>query len=298
MSLRIAFQASLGYRHWPFMNVISSLKAIGYDGIEWGTTHFDPDKGSVEAKRIVDATREAGLEVSRIFNHEDLVSLDEAERQSRIERTLTVIEIAGECGVSNVGTASGPAPWDPNSPKIPGDISEGAAWDQVIDAYRQFEFAGRKAGVLISSEGVFGMVACDFFSHKFLIDTIDSEFVGVNYDPSHGILSGNFDVAWNIRQWGDRIIHCHLKDAVGISQRPGEFIFPLLGEGRVDWSDFFDTLEEMKFDGFAAVEFESFSYLARVLGGDPEAAARISFEQVNALRSVAANSESGHTKEG
>lgn len=296
MSLRIAFQASLGYLHWPFADVILSLKSIGYDGVEWSTAHFDPDKGSVEAKRIVDATRDAGLEVSRIFAHEDLVSLDEAVRQARIERTLTVIELAGECGVSNVGTMSGPAPWDQSSPKIPGDISEGAAWDQVIDAYRQFEAAGRKAGVLISSEGVFGMVACEFFSHKFLIDTIDSEFVGVNYDPSHGILSGNFDVGWNIRQWGDRIIHCHLKDAVGISQRPGEFIFPLLGEGRVEWSDFFDTLEDIEFDGFAAVEFESFSYLARVLQGDPEAAARLSLDQVNALRFVATNSGSGYTK--
>ena len=241
MSLKISFQASLGYRDWPFADVISSLKSIGYEGIEWSTAHFDPTKAVAAARRAVDATREAGLEVCRIFAHEDLVSLDDAERQARIDRTLAVIELAGECGVSNVGTMSGPAPWDSASPKIPGDISEGAAWDQVLDAYRQFESAARKAGVKISSEGVFGMVAHDFFSHKFLIDTIDSEFVGVNYDPSHGVLSGDFDVAWNIRQWGHRIVHCHLKDAVGISQRPGEFLFPLLGEGLVDWSAFFNT---------------------------------------------------------
>ncbi len=241
MSLKISFQASLGYRDWPFADVISSLKSIGYEGIEWSTAHFDPTKGVAAARRAVDATREAGLEVCRIFAHEDLVSLDDAERQARIDRTLAVIELAGECGVSNVGTMSGPAPWDSASPKIPGDISEGAAWDQVLDAYRQFESAARKAGVKISSEGVFGMVAHDFFSHKFLIDTIDSEFVGVNYDPSHGVLSGDFDVAWNIRQWGHRIVHCHLKDAVGISQRSGEFLFPLLGEGLVDRSAFFNT---------------------------------------------------------
>jgi sugar phosphate isomerase/epimerase len=296
MSVKISFQASLGYTEWPVADVITSLKGLGYDGIEWGTTHFDPEKGLAACRNVVDATREAGLEVCRIFAHEDLVSLDDAERKARIDRTVAVIEMAGECGASNVGAMSGPAPWDPASPKIPTDISEGAAWDQVLDAYRQFEAAGRKAGVKISSEGVFGMVAHDLYSHKFLIDTIDSEFVGVNYDPSHGVLSGDFDVAWNIRQWGDRIIHCHLKDAVGISQRPGEFIFPLLGEGRVDWSAFFNTLDEIGFDGYAAVEFESFTYLAGVLHGDPEAAARISMEQVNALRSAAADPEAGHRK--
>ena len=296
MSVRISFQASLGYREWPAEKVVASLKDIGYDGIEWGTTHFDPEKGLAACRQVVDATRDAGLEVCRIFAHEDLVCLDDAERQTRIDRTVAVIAMAGECGASNVGAMSGPAPWDPAAPKIPADISEGAAWDQVLDAYRRFEAAGRKAGVKISSEGVFGMVAHDFFSHKFLIDAIDSEYVGVNYDPSHGVLSGDLDIAWNIRQWGDRIVHCHLKDAVGISQRPGEFVFPLLGEGRVDWTAFFNTLDEIGFDGYAAVEFESFAYLARILGGEPEAAARISMEQVRALRSAADVAEAGHRK--
>ncbi len=293
MSVRISFQASLGYNEWPAAKVIASLKGIGYEGIEWGTTHFDPTKGLAHCREVVDATRDAGLEVCRIFAHEDLVSLDEAERQGRIDHTVAVIELAGECDVSNVGAMSGPAPWNPAAPKIPRDISEGAAWDQVLDAYRQFEVAGRKSGVKVSSEGVFGMVANDFFSHKFLIDTIGSEFIGVNYDPSHGILGGNFDIAWNIRQWGEHIVHCHLKDAVGISQVPGEFIFPLLGEGRVDWTAFFNTLDEIGFDGYAAVEFESFAYLAKVLGGDPEAAARISMEQVRALQSAAADAGAG-----
>ena len=119
MSLKISFQASLGYRDWPFADVISSLKSIGYEGIEWSTAHFDPTKGVAAARRAVDAPREVGLEVCRIFAHEDLVSLDDAERQARIDRTLAVIELAGECGVSNVGTMSGPAPLGLRLPENP-----------------------------------------------------------------------------------------------------------------------------------------------------------------------------------
>ena len=284
MAVKIGFQASLGYRLWPAHEVVASLKSIGYEGVEWTTAHFDPAKTGADSPRnLIEMTRNEGLEPSRIMAHEDLVSLDEDERQSRIGRTLEVIEAAGECDVATVGTMTGPAPWDADAPRIPDDISEGAAWDQVLDAYTRFDAAARKAGVTISSEGVFGMVAHDFYSHRYLIDALDSPVQMVNFDPSHGILSGNLDVGWIIRQWGSAIVHCHLKDAVGISQRPGEFIFPMLGEGRVDWTAFFTALGEIGFEGYCAVEYESFGYLSSVLADDSEAAARVSMEQVRAL---------------
>jgi len=282
MSVKFAFQATLGFTQWKSEEVVASLKKLGYQGVEWGGAHFNTGESGAPA-RVVEQTRDAGLEVSRIFAHEDLVSLDDDLREARIVRTLEQIQAAGEVGVSNVGTMTGPAPWDKEAPRIPDDISEGAAWDQVLEAYGRFGQAANEAGVKISSEGVWGMVAHDFYSHKFLVDAVNSESVGVNFDPSHGILSGDMDVGWNIKQWGSQIIHCHLKDAVGISQRPGEFLFPLLGEGRVDWRAFFSALGQIGYQGFAAVEFESFGYLKNILGNDPEQAARISMEQIRAL---------------
>ena len=85
------------------------------------------------------------------------------------------------------------------------------------------------------------------------------------------------------RQWGARIAHVHLKDAVGDRPEPGKFLFPLLGEGQVDWTAFFGALQELGFGGFCSVEFESFDYYRQVLKGDPEAAARLSLQQVEAL---------------
>lgn len=286
MSTRIAFLAGLGFVCWPPDKVVKALADLGYDGIEWTTAHFsaaDPGK----ARRAVELTREAGLEVSRIMAHEDFVCLDERERERRIDGVVGVVQLAGELGVPTVGSMTGPAPWDAKAPRIPEDIAEGEAWEMALDAHRRIAAAAEKSGTTISSEGVFGMLAHDFYSHRYLLDRVPSPALGVNFDPSHGILSGNFDIGWLIDQWGPKILHCHLKDAVGISQRPGEFIFPLLGEGRVDWTAFFRGLAERGYDGFASVEFESWAYAEQVLGDDPVRAAAISIRQVRALREAA-----------
>lgn len=241
---KLAFLAGLGYASLPAAEVIRSLGQLGYEGIEWTGSHFDPDRPLGELRLLVQQTRDAGMDVSRIAAHEDLVCLDEAVRRQRIERTVRTIEAAGACGVSNVGAMTGPAPWDRQAPVVGRDISEAAAWDQVLDAYATFLPVAERVGVGITSEGVFGMLAHDFYSHYYFMQRAASPAHKVNLDPSHGALYGNLDVGWVVRQWGDRIGHVHLKDAIGIPEM-GRFVFPLLGEGVVDWSAFFTALEEI-----------------------------------------------------
>ena len=279
---KLAFLTGLGYNAMEPAEVIESLKRLGYDGIEWTINHFDPDKPLSELQELVARTRDAGMEVSRIMAHEDLVSLDEEARRRQIDRIVRVIEAAGECDVATVGTMTGPAPWDPSAPQVGKDISESAAWEQVLEAYDFFIKAAEAANVVVSSEAVFGQVAHDFYSHRYLMEQAASPFHKVNLDPSHGILYGNLDVAWIVHQWGQQIAHVHLKDAVG-EPVIGRFVFPLLGEGQVDWSAFFAALDAVGYTGFCSIEFESFAYYNRILGGDPEAAARISIQQVEAL---------------
>jgi len=282
MPHKFAFMAFLGYAQMNPRDVLASLKKIGYQGVEWTTSHFDPDKPLAELKALVQMTRDAGLEVSRIMAHEDLVSLDDRLRRQRIDRTLRVIAAAGECRVATVGTMTGPAPWDPAAPKVGDQISESAAWDQVFEAYEAFTQAARKAHVVVSSEGVFGMLAHDFYTHKWMMDQLDPDVQKVNFDPSHDVLYGNLDAGFHIRQWNRRIAHIHLKDAIGIP-RLGHFVFPLLGEGNVDWPGFIRALDDIRYTGFLSVEFESFTYYSRVLESNPEHAAMISMNQIQKL---------------
>ncbi len=130
----------------------------------------------------------------------------------------------------------------------------------------------------LAVEGVFGHLVHDYYTTLELLRHYDSPALGINLDPSHGVLVGN-DIPWVIRQLGSRIRHVHLKDAVG---RPGmfgdTFVFPLLGEGVVPWADFFAALDDIGYEGYLTVEFESWDYYRQVLGSDPVEAARLSLQ--------------------
>jgi sugar phosphate isomerase/epimerase len=153
----------------------------------------------------------------------------------------------------------------------------------VIDAYVQIVGALEKQKVQGAVEGVFGMLCNDYSTTRLLIDHFDSSWLGVNFDPSHGTLKDDSDTGWVVRQWGkDKIKHVHLKDAIGLPEM-GKFLFPFLGEGRVDWKGMFEALAEIGYEGWLSVEFESFAYHDRILKGDTREAARRCMADVLAL---------------
>lgn len=284
---RIGFLASLGFGSMPAEDVVATLKEIGYHAVEWTSAHFNPRaKTTAELRELVEMTWNQGMAVSEVVVQQDYVCLDEGIRRDRILYTLEAIKACADTGVAVVNLFTGPAPWDPCAPRVGRDISQGAAWDMVIDAFTQVTACLEKHKVYGALESVFGHLCNDYFTAKPLIDHFDSEFLGVNFDPSHDVLKGNTDTGWLVRQWGrDRIKHVHLKDAVGIPQM-GCFLFPFLGEGQVDWPGMFKALSDIQYEGILSVEFESFAYHERVLKGDTREAARRCLADAQALMAL------------
>jgi len=289
MKQKLAFMASLGYARMEPEEVCQSLAKLGYDGVEWTMNHFNPrTKTEKELKNLVRITKENGLEVSEVVVQQDVICLDEKEREDRINLVIECIQAAAKTGVSILNLFTGPAPWNPFAPRVGKEITEGKAWQMVYNAYDQFVKEAEENKVNLAVEGVWGMLCHDYYTTKLLIEHYDSEYLGVNLDPSHDTLYGNYDIGWIVKQWGDKIKHIHLKDAVGIPEM-GKFIFPLLGEGNVDWKEFFTALDEINYQGFMSVEFESFTYYEKILKGDINKAAEISMEQVKELQKLSSN---------
>ena len=280
---RIGFMASLGFAEMPATEVLRRLKELGYAAVEWTDAHFDPRAQSAqELCEVVALTQEAGLVASEVVIQQDYVCLDDAARDDRVALTIETVEACAEAGVDVVNLFTGPAPWDPAAPRIPRDLSEGAAWDMVLDAFGRFVPVLERCGVHGAVEGVWGHLCRDYYTTRPLIDYFDSPKLGVNFDPSHDVLAGHTDTGWLVREWGEAIKHVHLKDAVGI-QEEGLFLFPFLGEGNVDWRGMFGALEAAGYAGYLSVEFESFAYYHQVLKGDIVEAARRSMADVRAL---------------
>jgi len=281
---KFGFLAGLGFRQWQAEDVLSCLRDLGYSGVSWPLSWVDPRQPPAEAlPRLVELTRQQGMEVAELGIQQDLVEGDDTARQGRIDAMTKVIRQAGEVGVSSLNVFTGPAPWNPRAPRLGVDISEGQAWARIEAAFSQLLPAAEEAGVFLCVESVFGHTVRDYYTTRELFTRCPSPALAINMDPSHYALVRN-DIPWAVRQWGDRIKHVHLKDAAGrAGVHQQDFIFPLLGEGVVDWPAFLAALDDVGYDGFLTVEFESFTYYRTVLEGDPSRAAAISMDQIRVL---------------
>lgn len=278
---KIAFLASLGFTQEPAEQVARTLAGLGYDGVEWTMAHLNPNADWQVARRAVEATHTAGLEISELVVQQDPVTFDEGRRAAAIETTLKAIDLAAELGIETLNVFTGPAPWDPSAPKLNGDLTERMAWDQVSSAFEVWLTRAEQRKVVLAVETVFGMLVHDYYTLLELNRRFCSSALRVNWDPSHSVLHGQ-DPIFPITALGGKIAHFHLKDAVGTAQSLDLMAFPMLGEGRVDWTAFFAAASEINYQGFYSVEFESFGYYAKVLRS-PAAAAEVSMMQVKAL---------------
>jgi sugar phosphate isomerase/epimerase len=280
---KVGFMASLGFASMKPEEVLKTLSEIGYKAVGWTLAHLDPrEKSFEEIKRVVALTKRYGMEVSEVVVQQDLVVLDKNMRKKTKDFVSQCIQTFSEAGITTINLITGPKSWESDAPRIGKDIAEGKAWDMVFEAFDAFVPQAEKFKMNLAVEGVFCMLCHDYYSTRNLIDHYDSSYLGVNFDPSHDILAGNLDVGWIVKSWSNKIKHVHLKDAVGIEVL-GKFIFPLLGEGNVDWTSFFSALKEIGYSGYLSVEFESFKYYEQILGNDIKKAAVLSLDNIRKL---------------
>lgn len=283
MNCKIGFLASLGFTEMAPRKVCASLKKLGYESVEWTLSHVNPrEKSLKDIKGVLKTASRQGLITSEIVVQRDYVALNKSLQKDNVKFTLECIDVFSDAGINCICLFTGPVPWDQDAPVIGKNIKEEKAWDMVFAAFDKIVSHAEKKKINLAVENVWGMLAHDFYSCKFLIDKYDRNVLGVNFDPSHDVLAGNLDVAWIIKQWNEKIKHCHIKDAAGIPKM-GKFVFPLIGEGLVDWNAFFGALDDIGFCGTCSVEFESFNYYRQVLGSNPVEAARISMEIIKKI---------------
>tara|TARA_B100000809_G_scaffold210817_1_gene214271 strand:- start:91 stop:963 length:873 start_codon:yes stop_codon:yes gene_type:complete len=263
--------------------VTEELAGMGYRYIEWKDTSFAPDLAR-GLRLAVDAGRDAGLRVSNLVMLRDPAG-DDADRA--VADLKAAIDAAADCeiGILNTNTGWPPPPgaadgeqwWMPPAPKT------GLAWDRLFTSMEAILKHAEARGVVIAIESVVGSMCHDFHSTETLLRRFQSDALALTFDPSHFFLSRD-DIPWIIRHWGALIRHVHVKDAVGSPGVPGrDFLFPLLGEGGIDFSSMFAALEDIGYAGALSCEFESFRYMHDVLQNDYAAAARMTMDTLQKI---------------
>jgi sugar phosphate isomerase/epimerase len=102
-----------------------------------------------------------------------------------------------------------------------------------------------------------------------LFSDVGSDYLGLNYDPSHMIWQ-QMDYLQPMHDFKDRMFHVHAKDVrldqdklddVGILAHPNQYHIPKLpGMGDVDWGKFFSILTDTGYQGAVCVEVEDRAY--------------------------------------
>jgi len=264
---------------------LGAISSLGYEGVEFPS--LIPYNTSAELARDVQKAKSRNLEISEVGFSQDFIVLDEDDRKAKVKQTKDKIQMASECGISIVKGLTGPYPWDKNALKLGVDLTEGTAWKLVLDSFNDFIETCEKFEVYFALEACFGTLTRDYYTTKELLDSVNSKYLALNMDPSHYNLYGN-DVAWVVRRFGkEKIKHVHLKDSVGVPRDEGrDFIFPLLGEGTIDWKAFFQALKDIEYKGFFSAEYESMNYFKNILDSDPVRAAELSLQLMKKLATM------------
>lgn len=258
------------------------LSNLGYRAVEWPLNWTHPQRTQCAfRRRIMRAAKNCGLEVNAAVIQLDPMHVDLSDCDKVTHELGRCLETLCDMGIPNANLFSGPAPW--NNPVVIGrDLSEGGAWSRLMRSFDALIPLAERLGIRIAVENVWGMLCHDYYSLALLIHHYNHPVLGVNLDISHDQLYGHDDSSWIVQFWNDKIFNVHLKDACGIPT-PGKFVFPLLGDGLINWSAFFNAISLTGYKGPLTIEFEADAYLRHVLNGDIWKAAQFSIENARTL---------------
>src|SRR5262245_56749010 len=279
----------------PLETLAAKARAWGYDGLElacWGD-HFEVDKAAKDpgyAARKRELLKKHGLSVHAISNHlagqlvcdpndkrahafapKSTHGQPEKIRAWATEQMVLTAHGAKNLGVKQVNGFTGSPIWDGwygFPPVSPEEVEEGfrsvaTAWRPILDVFRE-------CGVRFGLEVHPTEIAYDAVTAARLLEHLgDRPEFGFNFDPSHLHWQG-VDPAAFVREFGKRIFHVHMKDAVvrlngrngilssqlpfGDARRGWDFRSP--GRGDIRFEEIIRALNDVRYEGPLSVEWE------------------------------------------
>lgn len=263
-----------------FEEVINVASNLGYECIEvacWpkqkatrryaGVTHIDIDELDDEKiNYIKDLCWEKSIEISALAYYPNALDPDLEKRSAYVEHLKKMIVAAPRLGVNTITTFIGRVQDKTVEENL--DIFK-EVWTPIIKL-------AEEQGVRIAIENCPMLFTKDEWPGgqnlattpkiwRKMFELIDSEYLGLNYDPSHFVWQ-HIDYIKPLYEFKNKIFHVHYKDIkiykdklddVGIMAYPLEFMSPKLpGLGDVDWGRYVSSLTDIGYKGCTCVEIE------------------------------------------
>jgi sugar phosphate isomerase/epimerase len=197
----------------------------------------------------------------------DLVNLDSGRRRAALERFSMGAELAKLLGTETLHLASysPPVRYLSERPyqlaakggykfanqtriRLPRNFDWDEVWAALVESCRQCADIAARDGRTVIMEPRVGEVICSVDSMLRLIEHVDRPNFKANFDTGH-FSAQRENVVLALAKLRGRFANIHIADnnPVNTEHLP-------IGEGAIDWEEFFRVLKEMRYDGYLGLD--------------------------------------------
>lgn len=246
----------------------------GFTDLECGPM-LPLDRAAYE--RVLAAGR---IDITALIYCRNYLSTDAEEAANHLAELKKRIEFAGALGIDKVVTSTGIDKTieegiydrDPNV-KDRGNMIRRIpvrSLDRVVDLFGPLLELAEKNNVRLCFENcpLMGNIAISPVMWRRIFERLDSDKLGIAYDPSH-LVWEMVDPYAPINEFKDRIFHVHAKDAAidreqlaqtGILTDFSWWSYRIPGRGELDWKKLLGMLKANGYDGTISLEHEDAAY--------------------------------------
>lgn len=271
---------------FTFEQVIDYAAKVGFECVElccWpkgkaarryaGVTHIDTN-GIAEEKiaHYVSYAADRGITISSLGYYPNPLDANEEAAQVAVNHINELIDLSARMGVNMVTTFIGKDKTKTVEENL--ELYQ-KVWTPIV---RQAEERGVRIGIencpmyYTKDEWPGGNnLASTPYIWRKMFELIPSDYLGINYDPSHPFLIGA-DYIKPLYEFKDKIFHVHFKDIQIFKDKLdeyGAFSYPALwhapklpGLGGVNFAAFCSALNDIRYSGPACIEVEDRAYEA------------------------------------
>lgn len=236
-----------------------------------GVSHIDTKQLTAEkAQELLAYCEKKQVEISALAYYPNPLDENLEKRLEATDHLYTLIDAAKLLGVNLVTTFLGRMP----SKTVSENLQEVAkVWPPIIQyaEERNVKIGIENCPMLFTEDewpGGQNLMTTPSNWRK-VFDILDSEYFGLNYDPSHFVWQ-QIDYIEPLYEFKDKLFHIHYKDIkvypnklqdVGIMATPLEYMSPKLpGLGDVDWGKYVSALTDIGYNGYTCIEVEDRAY--------------------------------------
>lgn len=265
---------------WTFEEMIDTASEMGYECVEvacWpqgkaerryaGVCHIDVDTlDEAKITYIRNYCKDKKVEISSLAYYPNTMDPDIEKRAACIAHLKKVIDASHRLGIGMVTTFVG----RDQSKAVEENIALfREVWPDIIRfaEERKVKIAIENCPMLFGPDQWPGgqNLATTPAIWRQLFAIAESDYFGLNYDPSHFVWQ-MMDYLAPLYEFKDKIFHVHYKDIklypdklreVGIMAYPLEYMAPKLpGLGDVDWAKYVSALNDIGYKGYTCIEVE------------------------------------------